>query len=392
MRDSLYSDYAVPEIAELLDRLCPDGVNEVQLQNLLKHEQPGKYQVQSTEYDPEAPTPVLTPGKGFLLGYTHEKEGVYPASEDRPVIIFDDFTTNFHWVDFPFKVKSSAMKMLSLISDDADLRYIYWAMQMLRYTPAEHARQWLQTYSLFEIPLPPIDVQHRIVAILDDFTNLEASLQRELKLRERQFSYALDKVFSYSDHPTKPLGDLGSFTKGKGITKAQLLDDGVPAMHYGQVHTSYGHTAQKTISFVQEDLVKNPTLAKIGDIVLATTSEDDEAVGKAVAWLGDEDVIVGGDAHAFSHSLEPRYVSYYFASHSFQRQKQTKLTGAKVRRINDKGLASLSIPVPPADEQSRIADRIEMIDRYMQGINREIELRQKQLEHYRDQLLTFPTK
>lgn len=392
MRDSLYSDYAVPEIAELLDMLCPYGVDKVQLQNLLKHEQPGKYQVQSTEYDPAASTPVLSPGKGFLLGYTHEEEGVYQASKERPVIIFDDFTTNFHWVDFPFKVKSSAMKMLYLISDAADLRYIYWAMQTIRYAPEEHARQWLQTYSLFEIPLPSLAVQHRVVDILDDFTNLEASLQRELKLRKRQLAYALDEVFNDSDYPTKPLGGLGSFTKGKGITKAQLVDKGVPAMHYGQVHTSYGHTTRKTISFVDDDLIKNPTIAKSGDIVLATTSEDDEAVGKAVAWLGDEHVIVGGDAHVFSHSLEPRYVSYFLASHSFQRQKQTKLTGAKVRRINDKGLASLFIPVPPADEQSRIADRIEMIDRYIQGINREIGLRQKQLEHYRDQLLTFPTK
>lgn len=244
----------------------------------------------------------------------------------------------------------------------------------------------------YQIPLLPLNVQRQIIDILDDFKDLESNLQRDLELRLAQFEFALDEVFGDLTYPTKTLGDLGSFTKGKGITKAQLVDSGIPAMHYGQVHTSYGHTADSTISFVDESLVKKPSIAQTGDIVLATTSEDDDAVGKAVAWLGNEDVIVGGDAYVYSHSLEPRYASYFFASHSFQRQKQTKLTGAKVRRINDTGLASLSIPVPPVDEQSKIADHIEMIDRYMQGIEREIELRKDQLEYYRDQLLTFPTK
>lgn len=386
---SRYDFYPVPAIKELLEERCPEGVPTVPLRELLKHVQPGKYQVKSTAYDPSAPTPVLSPGKGFLLGYTTETDGIFDASSNNPTIIFDDFTTSFHWVDFPFKVKSSAMKMLVPRTDDFNLRYVYWAMQMIPYQPTQHQRQWIQTYSHFEVPLPHPDVQEQIVAILDMFTDLTASLKRELDLRNDQFMHALDVVFSDSAGPRSALDKVGDFSKGKGITKAQLQEEGLPAFHYGQVHTSYGHSTTTTISYVNPGLIKNPTLAHPGDIILATTSEDDEAVGKAVAWLGNEDAVVGGDAYVYSHDLEPRYVSYFFASHDFQLQKASKIYGTKVRRINDKGLGALTIPVPAPETQERIANTLHMFTDYTANLRRELHLRRQQLECYRDQLLTF---
>lgn len=197
MSNDLYIGYPVSRIASMLEKSCPSGVETIELRALLKHEQPGKYQVQSTNYDHSAPTPVLSPGKGFLLGYTHEVDGVFPASTEHPIIIFDDFTTNFHWVDFPFKVKSSAMKMLHPISDMADFRYVYWAMQMIRYVPSDHARQWLQTYSRFEIPLPSLDVQREIVQELDHFSALNNNLLRELELRQTQLEYYREQLLTF---------------------------------------------------------------------------------------------------------------------------------------------------------------------------------------------------
>ena len=100
------------KLQDLIDSLCPNGVEFKPLGDLLDYEQPTKYIVRSTEYDDSYKTPVLTAGQSFILGYTDEEDGIYQASKESPVIIFDDFTTSFHWVDFPFKVKSSAMKIL----------------------------------------------------------------------------------------------------------------------------------------------------------------------------------------------------------------------------------------------------------------------------------------
>ena len=96
-----------------------------ELGELLKYEQPTKYIVNSTYYDDSFETPVLTAGQSFILGYTDETDGIKSASNLEPVIIFDDFTTGSHYVDFPFKVKSSAMKLLSLKSDDEDFYFVY---------------------------------------------------------------------------------------------------------------------------------------------------------------------------------------------------------------------------------------------------------------------------
>ncbi|PKQ10151.1 MAG: restriction endonuclease subunit S, partial [Actinobacteria bacterium HGW-Actinobacteria-9] len=154
-------------IDELIRELCPDGVKHLPLGDLLDYEQPGKYLVASTQYDDGFATPVLTAGQTFFLGYTDETSGVYPASPERPVIIFDDFTTAFKWVDFPFKAKSSAMKMLTPKQGGiAVLRYVYFVMQTIPYAPQDHARQWISTYSEFRVPVPPLEVQQEIVRVL----------------------------------------------------------------------------------------------------------------------------------------------------------------------------------------------------------------------------------
>ena len=139
------------KIAELISRLCPDGVEFKTLDSLVSYVQPGPYIVSSTEYDAHYSTPVLTAGQSFILGYTNEKEGIYNASSQKPVIIFDDFTTSFHWVDFDFKVKSSALKILKIKDKQkADFRYIYMAMKTIHFIPTNHMRHWISLYSKFE--------------------------------------------------------------------------------------------------------------------------------------------------------------------------------------------------------------------------------------------------
>ena len=181
------------KLEELIQQYCPDGVEFVKLGDILDYEQPTKYIVKGTKYDDSYTTPVLTAGQSFVLGYTNETGGIYNASKENPTIIFDDFTTSFHWVDFDFKVKSSAMKMIRPKSKEVSFRYEYYAMCCIGFVATDHVRHWISQYSLFEIPLPPLPVQEEIVRILDTFTELQA----ELQARQLQYEYYRDKLLTF---------------------------------------------------------------------------------------------------------------------------------------------------------------------------------------------------
>ena len=187
----------------------------------------------------------------------------------------------------------------------------------------------------------------------------------------------------------KALGQVGAFIRGNGLKKSELTESGVPAIHYGQVHTHYGIWAQRTISFTEPIRAARLRKAQSGDLIIATTSEDDDAVAKAVAWLGDGEVAVSGDAYIYQHSLDPCFVAYFFNSELFQEQKYKFITGAKVRRISGDSLSKIRIPVPPLEVQHEI---VRVLDRFTQleaELEAELEARRRQYEHYRDQLLTF---
>ncbi len=130
------------KLEELLQTFCPDGVLSCTFGQVVNYEQPSKYIVKNTDYSDDYETPVLTAGQTFVLGYTNETKGIYNASKESPVIIFDDFTGAFKWVDFPFKVKSSAMKILTADETKVTLRYIYHMMGNLLSAPCNFLQTW----------------------------------------------------------------------------------------------------------------------------------------------------------------------------------------------------------------------------------------------------------
>ena len=223
------------------------------------YEQPTKYLVDSKNYDDNFKTPVLTAGKTFILGYTDETDGIYKASEN-PVIIFDDFTTANKWVDFDFKAKSSAMKMITSKDDSkASLKYIYYWMNTLpsELVDGDHKRQWISNYSKKLIPIPcannpkkSLEIQQKIVGILDSFTELTA----ELTARQKQYQFYREQLLSFDEKEVQhlPMDDesIGEFQRGKRFVKTDLIKEGVPTIHYGEMYTHYGVWADKTISFV----------------------------------------------------------------------------------------------------------------------------------------------
>ena len=137
----------------------PDGWCKCRLEDIVEYEQPQAYIVNSTDYDDRYLTPVLTAGKSFVIGYTNETEGIY---QNTPCIIFDDFTTDSKLVDFPFKVKSSAMKILQ-VCHGVEIEYVALFMSRTRLVGDTHKRYWISEYSKLEIPIPPQDEQKRIV-------------------------------------------------------------------------------------------------------------------------------------------------------------------------------------------------------------------------------------
>ncbi len=258
-------------------------------------------------------------------------------------------------------------------------------------------------------PQKSLAIQAEIVRILDALTALTAELTSELTAeltaRKTQYNHYRNQLFSFNgtDVEWRTLGDsrVGAFTRGGGLQKKDLTDHGVPCIHYGQIYTYYGTYAEKTKSYVTEDFASKARKAKPGDLVIATTSENDEDVCKAVAWLGAEDVVVSSDACFFTHHLNPKYVSYFLQTEHFQKQKRAHITGTKVRRVNADDLAKILIPIPFPDdrakslaEQERIANILDKFDTITvslsEGLPREIALRKRQYEHYRNLLLGFP--
>jgi type I restriction enzyme S subunit len=185
------------------------------------------------------------------------------------------------------------------------------------------------------------------------------------------------------------LGEFGEFIRGNGLQKKDLSDEGVGAIHYGQIHTHYGTSATETKSFVAEALAAKLRKARTGDLVIATTSEDDEAVGKAVAWLGQEDVAVSSDAYIYRHRLEPTYLSYFFQSDRFRNQKRRFISGTKVRRLSGDALSRIRIAVPPLAIQQEIARILTAMEELEAELGAELEARRHQLEHYRNSLFAF---
>jgi len=146
------------------------------LGDYLDYEQPTKYIVADTKYDNHNQTPVLTAGKSFILGYTNEEFGIYKT---LPVIIFDDFTTASKYVDFEFKVKSSAIKILKP-KHQANLRFFYELMQTIKFDSTDHKRYWISEYQHIEVKVPKYDEQTRIAQILTDMDSEIEALERQL--------------------------------------------------------------------------------------------------------------------------------------------------------------------------------------------------------------------
>lgn len=216
-------------------------MSRYKLEEFISYEQPAKYIVDSDQYDDSYEIPVLTAGKSFILGYTDEKNNLF---DDLPVIIFDDFTTSVQFVDFPFKVKSSAMKLLKN-TEQADIKYCYYLLKFLQHTPENHKRQWLSATSQNTVELPTIEEQKNIVKKLDKILEVIDNQNKQLELLDEaikarfveMFGTIYDKKFDMKTLPDIVSSDKNSIKRGPfggALKKEDFLEDGY--MVYEQRH------------------------------------------------------------------------------------------------------------------------------------------------------------
>ena len=160
---------------------------EYALEDLLSYEQPTPYIVESTDYSDNYKTPVLTAGKSFIIGYTNETNGIY---DKLPVIIFDDFTTSTQYVNFPFKVKSSAMKILTANTALVLPKFIFYRMQIIEFDHSTHKRYWIQQYSKIKVKIPSLPEQEKIVAKIEElFSELDNGVETLKKTKQQLAVY-----------------------------------------------------------------------------------------------------------------------------------------------------------------------------------------------------------
>ena len=376
---------------------------EYSLGQLLSYEQPTAYIVESADYNDSYRTPVVTAGKTFILGYTNEDKGVYSS---LPVIIFDDFTTASKFVNFKFKVKSSAMKILTTNSELVLPKFIFYRMQIIKFDASTHKRYWIQHYSKIKVRIPPILEQERIVARIEElFSQLDAGVAELKTAKERLKVYrqaVLKEAFEgrYSqawrqNHPeylpqndldsikfTKPIfkdtsGDeneiclslpetwvkvrLGEvFEVEVGATpsrqKAEYWNGKIPWVSSGDVHFD---TISQTNEFITQEGLKHAytNIQPVGTVMLAMIGEG-KTRGQA-ALLNVEAAHNQNTAAILVSKTPcvPKYV-YYFLMLNYENTRRVG-SGNNQKALNKERVRALHFPFMSFEEQSLIVQEIE---------------------------------
>ena len=374
-------------MVNFLEFLKHEKVEWKKLGELVGYEQPTKYIVKDTNYNDNYDIPVLTAGQTFVLGYTNEKEGIYKATVNEPVIIFDDFTTSNHWVDFSFKIKSSAMKILKPKEEIVTFRYCYHYMKTLNIDITEHKRMWISKYSNIEIPIPSLETQGKIVEILDKFTNYVTELQSELQSRTKQYTYYRDMLLSeeYLNKITREmeedrrvriekLNDICELKRGKRLVKSELQEEGeFPVYQNSVIPLGYYHESN-----FDSDKTFIISAGSAGEIIYSDRE----------FWAADDVYVLMTKENISSKFL-------YYLLLSKQHVIKSKVRKASVPRLSKEDIEKLFIPLPSLSLQNkivRILDKFQVMLADTEGLlPEEIKQRQKQYEYYREKLLTFET-
>lgn len=336
----------------------------VKLGDVLEYEQPTKYIVDTVNYEDSFPTPVLTAGKSFVLGYTDEKKGVF---DNLPVIIFDDFTTAFHYVDFPFKVKSSAMKILKPVKEKADLKYMYYKMQTISMDTDLHKRYWISKYSQVDISLPPLPQQQKIAAILDAADALRQN-DKALIAKYEELTQALfldmfgDPVSNPKGWEIKTLSEVCNKITDGTHQGPKFIDSGIPFLLVSNiVNNELNFNTKKYISEEEYSILTKSTPIENGDLLYTS-----------VGSYGNPAIVKDSRRFSFQRHiahLKPKhdiinivFLHAIMASPLVKWQADKFAIGAAQKTLNLKVIKLFKIFLPTMKVQNQFADRVALIE------------------------------
>jgi type I restriction enzyme S subunit len=315
---------------------------EYSLGDLLKYEQPTKYLVKTTHHLNAGLTPVLTAGKTFLLGFTNDTHGVYNSI---PTILFDDFTTATKYVNFPFKVKSSACKMLTPINPEHSLKYLSELMSNVKFSPYDHKRYWISEFSRIKVRIPGPVEQKAIAEVLSDVDDLISIKKNELKKRTNIAAGIISKVIdgSYFQRESiafefRTIKDLGiKVEKGALITEKTARPGKVPVVA-GGIKPAYYHEEPNRTG------------------ITITVSASGANAGFVNIWRGE---IWASDCSTVSESsdYDVRYI--YYVLLGLQSEIYKSQYGGAQPHVRPNEIYNLVIPWVDFDKQHFVAEMLE---------------------------------
>ena len=314
------------------------------LDDIFKYEQPQAYIVESTEYDDRFKTPVLTAGQSFILGYTDENFGIKNATSRSPVVIFDDFTTSSHYVDFPFKVKSSAMKLLSLVNEKDDIHCAYNVLQNIGYEPVSHERHWISTFAKFNVYMPKNLAEQKCIG--DYF----ASLDHLITLHQRKYFYKLTSAGT-----TRTFQNTNAWEQRKVQDVADRFDNlRIPVAANLRVHGTTPYYGANGIQDYVEGFTHD------GEFVLVAEDGANDLKNYPVKcvngriWVNNHAHVLQGKAGIADNSFLAFAIS--------QSDIESLLVGGGRAKLNAETLMSIEFRLPCLQEQYRIGEYLTQLD------------------------------
>lgn len=332
---------------------------EYELGQLLTYEQPTPYIVSSTKYSDKYKTPVLTAGKSFIIGYTDEETGIY----DRlPVIIFDDFTTSSKYVNFNFKVKSSAMKILTANTELVLPKYIFYRMQIINIDHSTHKRYWIQHYSKLKIQIPAVSVQEKIVQKIEElFSELDKSVETLQTIKQQLAVYrqaVLKEAFEEITHYVH-FGSCIDSRLGKMLDKEKNTGSFCKYLRNINVRWFSFDLSDLLEMKIENSEMDKYTISK-GDLVICEGGEP----GRCAVWTKDESICYQKALHRvrFTDGSNPYFYMYYLWFAAQTGKLKEYYTGTGIKHLTGQSLVKISVPTVERKQQDQI---VKMIDSHL---------------------------
>lgn len=347
-------------------------VDSMKIKDFIDYGQPNGYIVESDRYNSKYSTPVLTAGQSFILGYTNESKGVY---EKGPCIIFDDFTTSVHYVDFPFKVKSSAMKILTTKSN-ADIKYCYYLLLSLSKMPPNHKRQWISTTSEKSYVLPSMDKQISIVKQLDLISDTIANYTNQIENLDNLVKARFIEMFGDPVADTKNWGQtllkehLESIKYGTS-TPPIFTDDGYAFIRATNIKN--GKIVANDMKYIPQEEADRLEKCKLsgGEIIIVRSGVNagdtcvvtDEYIGQ---YAGYDMILV------LSSDLHPVFFNTLINTEYMDKVVKPLTRRAAQPHLNSEQTQRLPIIEVPFELQKQFADFVQQVDKSRFDIKKSI--------------------